>query len=53
MPKLRFYDVAAKKFFDTDKFTISRTKNGRRLAKTKSPLTGNTAVVFVAENFKK
>lgn len=53
MPKLKFFDVSAKKSFMSDKFTISRTKNGRRLAKVKSPLSGNIAVVFVAEDFKR
>jgi len=42
MPKLSFYDVAAKKSFTTDKFNEVTIK-GRRFAKTTSPLTGNQA----------
>jgi len=36
MPKLKFYDVRAKKKFETDKFKV-QTKSGRRFAVATSP----------------
>ncbi len=51
MPKLKFFDLKARKTFTTDKFTIV-TKNGRRFAKTTAP-SGVTSMRIVANNFKK
>jgi len=39
MPKLKFYDVKAKKSFISDKYKIVR-KKGRRFAIAKSPYSG-------------
>lgn len=39
MPKIKFYDVKAKKSFETDKFT-KFTKGGTEFAQTESPITG-------------
>ena len=46
MKPLTFYDVKAKKKFTSTKYTISKTKNGRKIAKTKAP-SGITATLFV------
>lgn len=32
MPQLKFYDVRTKTSFTTDKYTIRKTKNGRKQA---------------------
>jgi hypothetical protein len=51
LPKLSFYDVASKKSFTTDKYTIKLIK-GRRFAVAKSP-SGNMAYRIVSKDFKK
>ncbi len=43
--KIRFFDLKAKKFFETDKYEIiiKETKRGKiKMARAKSPLTGKT-----------
>jgi len=52
MVSLKFFDVKAKKSFTTSKFTIV-TRGNRRMAITKSPLTGIKATRFVAKDFRK
>ena len=52
MPKIKFFDVKAKKSFMSDKFEI-RIIKGRKFAVTTSPLTGIQAFTIVAEDFKK
>ncbi len=51
MPKLKFYDLKAKKAFVTDKYTIVN-KNGRRFAKTIAP-SGVVSMRIVSKDFKK
>jgi len=43
---LKFFDVKAKKSFTTDKFTVTKTDNGRKMAKAKAP-SGITATRFI------
>ncbi len=56
MPKLKFFDVKAKKSFTTDKFRVeSRTsKSGRKtnFAIATSPFSGIESFRIVAANFK-
>ncbi len=57
MPKLKFFDVKAKKSFTTDQFKIeSRTsKSGRKtkFAIAKSPFSGIESFRIVSKDFKK
>jgi len=55
MPKLKFYDVKAKKSFTTDKFRIEikNTKAGKRkFAIAISPISGIESYRIVAMSFK-
>jgi len=51
MGKLNFYDVKAKKKFESSKFKVV-TKSGRRFAVAKAP-SGIDAYRIVGKNFKK
>lgn len=51
MPKLKFFDVKAKKSFTSDKFVVVTIK-GRKFAKVKSPLTGIMSFRIVSATFK-
>ena len=56
MPKLKFYDVKAKKSFTTDEFRleVKNTKAGKRkFAIAISPLTGIEAYRIVSMSFSK
>ena len=52
MPKLKFFDVKAKKSFMSDNFTITMIK-GRKFAIAVSPFSGIRAHRIVAKDFKK
>ena len=52
MKRLRFYDVKTKTFFNSQNYTIRKTKNNRKMAVAKSP-SGITATRFVPMDFKK
>lgn len=51
MKSLTFYDVKGKKKFSTTSYTVSKTKNGRKIAKAKAP-SGITATLFLPNDFK-
>lgn len=51
MPKLKFFDVKAKKVFFSDKYKVVTSANGRKRAVTIAP-SGAKAGVFVGKNFK-
>ncbi len=57
MPKLKFFDVKAKKSFTTDEFRVENrtSKSGRktRFAIAVSPFTGNESFRIVSKDFKK
>ena len=57
MPKLKFYDVKAKKSFMTDKFRLEsrKSKSGRitNFAIAVSPLSGIESFRIVSKDFKK
>ena len=56
MPKLKFYDVVAKKSFITDKFRteVRTSKKGRktRFAIAVSPFSGNESFRIISKDFK-
>lgn len=52
MPKLKFFDVKAKKSFSTDKFVL-KTIKGKRFAVATSPFSKIKAYRIVSKKFKR